>query len=447
MNLKFIIFFISLLVFGCATHENTNKVKKSKTAAQLKEASDFIEFHKRGSYENLHFALKKIKDSHITYYSDYELFEKLIHRLNIKYDLDVLLIDSDNKKILKAFTKNYSFDPEHFSQKTFVTIIRKLKNSVELFMSQNNINIPFELFIIRNILTSLETTSEMMKTKNYLPGDAGIGVSVAPSKDGYFVFQSIVVNSPAKEAGLKKNDRIIEIDSLSTKYLTAGELASLINGNENTTVELLIQRSNEMLKFIIKRKKYRGADFSFDIIDDDIGYLKVNTFSFNSSKEIKQELLSNSDNFDKLIIDIRDNSGGRLNEITDFCDLFILKDTAICEVVGRFSEINRIIYAKNDDLLSDKKLIIVSNNQTASGAIIIGNVIKENQRGMIIGDYVSDQIYIDTLYLFKTPENFVLRLSSNEIMPITGKTRIVPDIVIDNLHENVIKRAIAELNK
>lgn len=170
------------------------------------------------------------------------------------------------------------------------------------------------------------TKEEKDKLMKGLLGDyVGIGVYIR-EKDGYIEVVSPIKGSPGERAGLKPEDLIITVDGKDIKNMTAGEAALLIQGMEGTIVKLGILREGEPnpIYFEIKRERIENNPVEYEILEGNLGYMKLTEFNAYATTNIKKVLQEfDKKNIDKIILDLRDNPGGLLDQAIDIARLFV----------------------------------------------------------------------------------------------------------------------------
>ena len=211
----------------------------------------------------------------------------------------------------------------------------------------------------------------------------GIGVVIG-NIDGKIVVIEVMDESPAKKAGLEAGDVIIEINGNSTSGFDTRAAANLIRGEENTTVSIKVLRDKKTYKFNILRKEIKLKAVNAKMLKDDILYVKINTFMSNkTSGELLYEVRSHKE-AKKIIIDLRNNHGGLLQNAIQIANLF-LKQGKIVSIVKK-NEPQQIILA--DKLLKsvDVPLVVLVNGSSASASEILAGALKENDRAVLVGE-------------------------------------------------------------
>jgi carboxyl-terminal processing protease len=215
----------------------------------------------------------------------------------------------------------------------------------------------------------------------------GLGIEIT-MEDGFVKVVSPIDDTPAANAGMKSGDLIIGIDGESIKGLTINEAVSKLRGPVKSKVTITVVREDkdpfeiEIIRDIIKIRSVKHE------IINNIGYVRLTTFSDTTTsgmeksvKEIKKEL---GDKFQGLILDLRNNPGGLLNQSISVTDSF-LNQGEIVSTQGRKSDDTSRIFAKKGDIIDGKPLIVLINSGSASASEIVAGALKDHARAIIVG--------------------------------------------------------------
>lgn len=213
----------------------------------------------------------------------------------------------------------------------------------------------------------------------------GIGIQIGLDKSQRLIVIAPIEGTPAHRAGLMPSDEITEIDEASTKGISVEEAATQIKGPVGTQVTLTIMRGKEVLKKTITRAEIpimAIAKGHARIIKSDIGYIRLNSFiSKDATKEmkdaIKQLIKANG-----LLIDLRDNPGGLLTNAIEISDMF-LTEGVIVSTVDRDGYIQSV--HADDKKITDKPVVVLVNENSASASEIFSGALKDNQRAKVVG--------------------------------------------------------------
>ena len=217
----------------------------------------------------------------------------------------------------------------------------------------------------------------------------GIGVSFFLVRDTVTVIR-VIKDGPSEKAGLLAGDRILiaNQDTLYQKKYSAEKIMSVLKGKPGTDVKLKLYRKSEdlIIDVDLKRGKVplKSVESSY-MLNDSIGYLKINRFSqttFNEFESALKKLLS--EGMHKMILDLRDNPGGYLHSAKQISNTFLSKGQTIVITKTNTGEQEKSI-AKGDGIFQKGHIIILVNEQSASASEIVAGAIQDNDRGWIIG--------------------------------------------------------------
>lgn len=213
----------------------------------------------------------------------------------------------------------------------------------------------------------------------------GIGIQIGLDKSQRLIVIAPIEGTPAAKAGLLPSDEITEINGASTKGISVEEAATQIKGPIGTQVTLTIARGRDSLKKTITRAEIpikAIAKGHAKIIKNNIGYIRLNSFiSQEATKEMK-EALKQLSKASGLIIDLRDNPGGLLTNAIEISDLF-LNGGIIVSTVDRDGYIQSV--TADDKEVTDKPIVILVNENSASASEIFSGALKDNQRAKVVG--------------------------------------------------------------
>jgi len=217
----------------------------------------------------------------------------------------------------------------------------------------------------------------------------GIG-SIIRKIDDHIVIAEPYFGFPAQKAGLIAGDRVIAVDGKSMKDKSTGELSEILRGTPGTEVEIEIFRpiKNEELKFNLIREEVKvGAVPYYGMLDDNVGYISLRSFTDNCSKELTAALneLENENNLKSLVFDLRGNPGGLLNEAVNVSNLFIDKGKLVVSTKGKVKAWDRYYKTKNTPFNTEIPIVVLTNKSSASASEIVAGVLQDYDRGVVIG--------------------------------------------------------------
>ena len=215
----------------------------------------------------------------------------------------------------------------------------------------------------------------------------GIGSMI--TKRGEYVFISEPYEGfPAQKAGLMAGDKIVEVNGKSAKGKSTEELSSVLKGQPNTEVTVLLERDGELLTKTFKREKVTVKSVPYyGFLKDGIAYIKLRSFTRNCANDIKDALtdLKSQQELKGIVLDLRSNPGGLLNESIDIVNLFIEKGEEIVVTKGKIKDWEKSYKARKSPEDLETPLIVLINSNSASASEIVSGSIQDLDRGVIIG--------------------------------------------------------------
>ena len=253
----------------------------------------------------------------------------------------------------------------------------------------------FEENTINAILNKLDPHTEYIPLKNTkeieedMQGSfSGIGVQFNIINDTIVVI-SAISGGPSEKLGIQSGDRIIKIEKtdVASTGIKNKDVIKSLRGEKGTIVNITIKRnSNEFLEFGITRDKIPLYSVDVGIIlQDDIGYIKINRFSATTYEEMMSKISTLKDiGMKSLILDLRGNPGGYLHVANQICDEFLKENELIVFTEGR-NRAKKEIFATKKGSLEKIKVNVIIDEGSASASEIVAGAIQDNDRGMIIG--------------------------------------------------------------
>lgn len=217
----------------------------------------------------------------------------------------------------------------------------------------------------------------------------GIGAYIN-SKGKYVEVTEPIADAPAAVAGIKAGDIIKEIDGRDIADMKSEDVSELLKGEPNSKVTLTIETpfTNQKRKVTIVRQKIKVKSVPYyGMVSDGIGYIRLSNFTENCSQEVKEALLSlkKDHQLKGLILDLRGNPGGLLNEAVSISNMFVDKGREIVSTKGKVKMWNKTYYATSDPLDTRTPLAVLVNSSSASASEIVSGVIQDLDRGVIVG--------------------------------------------------------------
>ena len=248
---------------------------------------------------------------------------------------------------------------------------------------------------INGLLQSLDPYSAYLSPDNFqemqteTSGEfGGLGIEVS-MEAGVVKVISPIDDTPASRAGLKAGDYIVKINNIQVQGKSLTEAVELMRGPVGSDIELTVRRRGERkaLTFNLTREIIEIQSVKSDLLDKNIGYLRLTSFNENSSQQIKKRItdFDKEKNLKGYILDLRNNPGGLLSQAIKITDFF-LDNGEIVSTKGRKSSENRRWFAKEGDLTDGKPIIVLINYGSASASEIVAGALKDHKRAIILGD-------------------------------------------------------------
>jgi carboxyl-terminal processing protease len=248
---------------------------------------------------------------------------------------------------------------------------------------------------INGLLQSLDPYSAYMTPKSFEGMQTetsgkfgGLGIEIG-MEAGVVKVISPIDNTPASKAGLKAGDYIVKINNTQVQGKSLMEAVDLMRGLVGSSIEITVRRRGvkKALIFNITREIIQIQSVKSEIIDNNIGYIRLTSFNENSSKQIKKkvEKLNKNKNLKGYILDLRNNPGGLLSQAIKISDFFLENGEIVSTKSRKVSE-NRKWFAKKGDLTNGKTLIVLINYGSASAAEIVAGALKDHKRAIILGE-------------------------------------------------------------
>ena len=215
----------------------------------------------------------------------------------------------------------------------------------------------------------------------------GIGATIKIKEQRVLVTE-LYENSPATTSDLRVGDQLISIDGITLENLSIDEIGTLLKGAADSEIVLSIVRENQDIDIKIVRKDIQIPAVSFSKkIAKNIGIIKLTSFTQTSYSEFKKALTALQKNdVDKLIIDLRSNGGGLLNEAVKIVNLFIDKGQKVVSTKSRIKEMNRTYITQELPIAKDMSVVVLVDEMSASASEIVAGSLQDLDRGVVVGN-------------------------------------------------------------
>lgn len=284
---------------------------------------------------------------------------------------------------------------------------------------------------------------------NALGNYVGIGIYMAKNSMGNIVVIEPIEGSPAEEVGILAGDIIVEVDGESTVNMDASEVATKVKGEEGTKVNLKLLRNDEYLNFDVERKAIKVFHVKNKMLEKNIGYIKLSTFDEDCSTEFQNSYNDlQTQGAKKLIIDLRDNTGGLVDEALKIADLIVEKDKTLLLTVD--SKKNKDKTVSKYEPIVNMDIVVLVNEYSASASEILVGALKDNNEAKVVGKKTYGKGVIQNV--ISMGDGSVLKLTTAEYFTPNeikiNKVGIEPDVEVEQIKEEKDQEEIDEqLNK
>ena len=305
--------------------------------------------------------------------------------------------------------------------------------------------------------TEYYTPEEMTEQYDTAMGNyVGIGIyMVVNYEEGLITVLEPMEGSPAEAAGLKEGDIITTVDGTAVTKDNVSDMSNAIKGEEGTKVKLGIKRDSKNFEIEVERKRIEISHINSRMLENNIAYIQIKDFDGGTAEEFKENYENlKSQGAKSLIIDIRNNGGGVVDEAIDILEMICDKDSTL--LIEKDKDGNEDITKSKEDPTIDIPIVVLTNGNSASASEILAGALKDNKKATIIGEKTYGKGVIQTLY--KLSDGSGLKITTAEYCTPSrtaiNKIGIEPDIEVklpDDIKEltdkndTQLKRAIQEL--
>ena len=248
---------------------------------------------------------------------------------------------------------------------------------------------------INGLLQSLDPYSSYMSPEIFqemqteTSGEfGGLGIEVS-MEAGVVKVITPIDDTPASKAGIKAGDYIVKIDNVQVQGKSLSEAVDLMRGLVGTDIELTIRRRGvkKALNLKVTREIIEVQSVKSDLLENNIGYIRLTSFNDNSSDQIKKQIkkLKKNENIKAFILDLRNNPGGLLSQAIKISDFF-LQNGEIVSTKSRKKSENRKWFARKGDITEGKPLVVLINYGSASASEIVAGALKDHKRAIVLGE-------------------------------------------------------------
>lgn len=333
------------------------------------------------------------------------------------------IVRGDEQGVIKAISKEYSNLPQ------ILNLIDK--KSIFKFNDKKAKDAALKAIVasLGDEYSEYLTKKETAAWESYLNGEfSGIGISFQKNDNGEYQVTEVFKNSPAENAGIKSGDIILKVDG--KLYDTSEEMSEHIRGKNGTKVELVLRRDNKEINATMTRETVKEKTVYGKVLDDGSGYILIKSFEEGTSEEFETELSAfEKQGVKSMIIDLRDNGGGYIDEGIKIADRLLKEGT-----ITYMEDVNgKRKYYNSDEKATKIKYVVLVNENTASTSEILTAAIKDNKGGKIVGTKTFGKGIVQETTKFKDGSSLkltVLRYFSPK-GKVIHKKGIVPDVKVE----------------
>ena len=282
----------------------------------------------------------------------------------------------------------------------------------------------------------------------------GIGVEIYRDEEsGKVIINKVFEGSPADKAGLQAGDEYLKVDNIDVSTKTLSEIAEIITKGDNKTYTITVKRDNQEIETKVTSGKVEIPSVTSEVLEENgrkIGYIQISIFASNTDEQFEKHLKElENQNIDKLIIDVRSNSGGDLETVINIASNFLQKEDVIVQTVLN-DEVTKRYSVKN----SNKKyeIAILIDQGSASGAEVLASALNENLGSELIGQTTYGKGTVQKIK--NLPSGGIIKYTTETWMTSQGKEinniGIIPTIEVelnDKYYETLDKKDDTQLQK
>lgn len=278
-------------------------------------------------------------------------------------------------------------------------------------------------------------------------GGLGIEISI---QNGILTIISPIEDAPAWEAGIKAGDKVVAIDGTTTKGMSLAEASVMMRGKKGSKIVLRVVRDNEekTRDITVVRGSVKIKSVKYTDLGDGFAYVRITSFIENTSKDLQKVVenhIKNNKNMSGLLIDMRRNPGGLLDQAIKVSDMF-LKEGTIVSTIGRNKNEKEVATASKKGQYTNFPIVILVNEYTASASEIVSGALQDNKRALIVGQRTFGKGSVQSV--IKLGDGSGLKLTVARYYTPNGVSiqaeGIHPDIEIEDVDPDAFSKAIVK---
>lgn len=287
------------------------------------------------------------------------------------YDKIYISASNDDKDDLNEFIESY----DHIVNSYVKEVDKKKLIESAIAGMYSYLEDDYSVYMNKDITDSLQ---EQLNGKY-----TGIGVEITLTKDKEIIINQVFSNSPASDAGLKKGDILLKLDDVNLKDKEFKYMSNTIKNGKKDKYTITYKRNNKEYKTTLTRRDVTIESVKSEV-HDNVGYIKIETFSATTSELVKKSLDGFGKNVNSLVIDVRDNTGGYLSAAYSTASLFLKKNSVVYQLKDKNSKITKY-EAKNGVYRKFDKVAILINGYSASASEVLTLALKDNLNASVVG--------------------------------------------------------------
>lgn len=287
------------------------------------------------------------------------------------YDKIYISASNENKDDLNEFIESY----DHIVNSYVKEVDKKKLIESAIAGMYNYLEDDYSVYINKDVTDSLQ---EQLNGKY-----TGIGVEITLTEEKNIVINQVFSNSPASDAGLKKGDILLKLDDVNLKDKEFKYMSNTIKNGKKDKYTITYKRDNKEYKTTLTRRDVTIESVKSEV-HDNVGYIKIETFSATTSELVKKALDGFGKNVNSLVIDVRDNTGGYLSAAYSTASLFLKKNSIVYQLKDKNSKITKY-EAKNGVYRKFNKIAILVNEYSASASEVLTLALKDNLNANVVG--------------------------------------------------------------
>lgn len=287
------------------------------------------------------------------------------------YDKIYISASNDDKDDLNEFIESY----DHIVNSYVKEVDKKKLIESAIAGMYSYLEDDYSVYMNKDVTDSLQ---EQLNGKY-----TGIGVEITLTKDKEIIINQVFSNSPASAAGLKKGDILLKLDDVNLKDKEFKYMSNTIKNGKKDKYTITYKRNNKEYKTTLTRRDVTIESVKSEV-HDNVGYIKIETFSATTSELVKKSLDGFGKNVNSLVIDVRDNTGGYLSAAYSTASLFLKKNSVVYQLKDKNSKITKY-EAKNGVYRKFDKIAILINGYSASASEVLTLALKDNLNASVVG--------------------------------------------------------------